>query len=467
MVISIHTLRTAALSAAMAIPAVPAFAVDIATIYTQTSKVASVATPTNDDVASLYSRSNDVAYLYGDSAFAGNKVSPTAYDPCSPCPPMPCPPSPCPPAEMSPEPSPADASPAPTPADASPAPTAPADEPATVAPAPTVDAFSADDDFVPTGPFTGGAGAASAAPLALAVAPGYIDLAPVGTRVRVRYDNAQGSNFPTRGEFLYPTIAGLGGEGPPGVGLIADEVDLQEISIYTEFAFRERLSAFVDVPIRWIEPIDFGGLTGFTDGTQQGAGDIKFGVRWALVNEADDHRTVQLRFWTPTGDASRALGVGHSSIDIGYLFDQRVSDNVTIFGEINDWQSIDAGTASGDFGPSLTPVTVDLEANILRYGLGVGVELIDLGDRCDPCRFTGIFEVVGWTVLDGYSTLLNGSPGGGDPDIIEADGDTIINGKYGVRWNGKNQTVYVGYGHNWSSDRWYSDLFRLEWGYNF
>ncbi len=448
MVISLQSLRNVALGALMAVPAMPAAAMDVAT---------------------LYSRSGDIAYLYGDVAYqyteTGAKdaevVSQAGYDPCCPCP---CPPPPCTPGcppmvESTPSAMPTPATPDPSPTDMAPtpaAPTAPTEEPATIAPAPSVDAFSADDDFLPTAPFTGGAGSAAAAPLALAVAPGYIEYAPIGTRVRIRYEDAQGANAPTRAEFLYPTIGALGGEGPDG--LITDgDIDFRQINIYTEFAFYERLSAFLDVPVRWVDGVD---VDSSGIDVQQGAGDIQAGFRWGLVDEADHHGTVQLRVWAPTGEASRALGVGHASIDIGFLFDRKLNDMVTLFGELNDWQTLDAGDATVTFngGPN---TDISLDGNILRYGLGLGVELVDLGDRCDPCRFTGLVEIVGWTVLDGFTTPLTGT------DAVDASGDTIINGKYGVRWNGKNQTVYVGYGHNWTSDRWYSDLFRLEWGYNF
>jgi hypothetical protein len=49
----------------------------------------------------------------------------------------------------------------------------------------------------------------------------------------------------------------------------------------------------------------------------------------------------------------------------------------------------------------------------------------------------------------------------------DAEGDTIVNGKYGVRYSAGCHSAYVGYGHNWTDERWYSDLFRLEYRYNF
>jgi hypothetical protein len=75
---------------------------------------------------------------------------------------------------------------------------------------------------------------------------------------------------------------------------------------------------------------------------------------------------------------------------------------------------------------------------------------------------TGVFEVVGWTVLDGVVTSIDST----DPFFEDAEGDTIVNGKYGVRYSWMcgchNESVYVGYGHNWTDERWYSDILRIE-----
>ena len=94
--------------------------------------------------------------------------------------------------------------------------------------------------------------------------------------------------------------------------------------------------------------------------------------------------------------------------------------------------------------------------------MGVGVDLLDRSTCCKTNKLTGLVEVVGWTVLDGFSTSLTGGQ-----QARDADGDTIVNGKYGVRYTRGKHTAYVGYGHNWTGNRWYSDLIRVEWGYNF
>jgi hypothetical protein len=293
-------------------------------------------------------------------------------------------------------------------------------------------------------------------PLAMAGSgrlPGYIDDARIRSRVRVRYDNMQDADEPTRAEFWYPTLGDFGGEGPVGGGVGAgagQEVDLQELATYVEAAYGPRFSVFGEFPVRWVDEVNFGGGP-FDDGTQEGAGDFRAGLRYGLIACPDEWLTLQVRAWAPTGEARRALGVGHSSIDVALLYAVQTSQRTSWFAEIQDWQTIDAETAT------ILGEDVDLDGNVLRYGVGVGYDLWQ-SCGCRPQSLTALFEVVGWTVLDGVVTSI-------DPNaefFEDAEGDTIVNGKYGLRYNFCCESFYVGYGHNWTDDLWYSDILRLE-----
>jgi hypothetical protein len=55
-----------------------------------------------------------------------------------------------------------------------------------------------------------------------------------------------------------------------------------------------------------------------------------------------------------------------------------------------------------------------------------------------------------------------------DHGFLEANGDTIINVKLGVRtYFGEHSDIYVGYGHPVTGSRWYDDIFRLEYRFHF
>ena len=207
---------------------------------------------------------------------------------------------------------------------------------------------------------------------------------------------------------------------------------------------------------------NFNGIDDESGLTQRGGGDVSAGIRWGWIESPDEHLTLQVRVTVPSGEARRALGTGNTSIDVGLLYDQQIGSRTRFYAELNDWQTLDAVTLR-NAGSTFPPGLLDQNANILRYGAGLGYDVLSCGSRCEPRVLTALFECVGWTVLDGNTPEIGGTA----PAIVDATGDTIVNGKYGVRYTHGVSSIYVGYGHNWTSDRWYSDLFRLEWMRNF
>ena len=79
---------------------------------------------------------------------------------------------------------------------------------------------------------------------------GYIDNAIPGTLFRLRYDDAFNDRRPTRAEFFYPKGAPQG----PGLPEPESRVDFQDISAYLEYAPTERIAAFVELPVRFLNP---------------------------------------------------------------------------------------------------------------------------------------------------------------------------------------------------------------------
>src|SRR5262245_6452199 len=119
---------------------------------------------------------------------------------------------------------------------------------------------------------------------------GYIDSAIPVSQFRMRYDSAYNNNRPDRAEFFYPKcgcfkISGLdpNADGPP---LPEKKVDYQELRSYLEFAPIPQFSAFVEVPVRWINP----------DQNQNdvGLGDVMFGAKYAFLYTPDTVLTAQV-----------------------------------------------------------------------------------------------------------------------------------------------------------------------------
>ena len=103
----------------------------------------------------------------------------------------------------------------------------------------------------------------------------------------------------------------------------------------------------------------------------------------------------------------------------------------------------------------------------MRYGIGVGHDLYRLNgcaycNRCADRRLTAVAEFVGWSILDGLGTVPTATTAPFGAMQIDVAGDTIVNGKFGLRWTAQQKSIYVGYGRGLTGDVWYSDILRAE-----
>jgi hypothetical protein len=299
---------------------------------------------------------------------------------------------------------------------------------------------------------------------------GYIDSAIVSNKARIRYDSAYNNPFPDRAEFFYPECGCFpNAAGPP---LPESSVDYQDIETYLELAAGRYASAFVELPVRFINPV--------ANDNTAGLGDVRAGFKYALLAESDRWLTLQFRGYFPTGDGDRGLGTEHVSLEPGVLY-QSTHDRLTLLGEFRTW--IPVGGSKEEFplaanlgGPGGT--VRNYAGTILRYGMGTGYDFYRSHDRCTPVRATLVSEFVGWTILDGLKehTLtpfepIETSPGVLNPAFVEeyesARGDTIVNLKIGVRLSSNDDSLYFGYGKSLTNDIWYSDMLRAEYSYLF
>jgi hypothetical protein len=258
---------------------------------------------------------------------------------------------------------------------------------------------------------------------------GYIDPAPPGNVLRQRYDTAYNFRRPTRAEFFYAQTQ----PGGPGLPRPEPSVDYQELTTYLEVAPLERFSVFVEVPERFLNPE--------VNLNTAGLGDMYAGFKYALLSQEDLVTTFQLKAYAPTGDADRGLGNHHATLEPGLLLFSRLEERLALSGELRLWVPI-GGT--------------DFAGNILRYGLGLQYDLI----RTESLRFTPVAEFVGWTVFNGKESVVHP---GGIPEVLDASGDTILNAKLGFRVRfGDLGDLYGGYGRPLTGDRWYENIYRVE-----
>jgi hypothetical protein len=263
-------------------------------------------------------------------------------------------------------------------------------------------------------------------------AVGYIDSAIPQSMLRLRYDAMNWFNFPNRAELFFAKPAPLG----PGPAFAPGHVDIQELNTYVEYAVVPDLSIFINTPYRFVHD-EIGNRT-------QGIGDLDFGAKWAFLRADDLVASFQLRTYTPTGDAHEGLGNRHTSIEPAFLLYTRLAESLSLESELRYWAPIGGTDFAGD---------------IIRYGVGVSY-----GQHSDCSGWlTPVAEFVGWTVLGGKEQV-----GPLPTEVINASGETIVNGKFGLRFGyGKDIEMYVGYGRALTGTVWYRNDFRTEFRINF
>jgi len=274
----------------------------------------------------------------------------------------------------------------------------------------------------------------------------YVDSAIPRSEFRVRYDSMWDNNRPDRGEFFYPKCGCLrfpsagANFDPSARGPILPETNItntQEVRSYLEYAFSNRLSTFVEVPIRIINPEQ-------NDNTS-GLGDIDAGFKYAFVYNENTVLTFQFRTYTPTGDGDKGLGTEHVSLEPALLLYQRLGERANFEAELRDW----IATGGSDFA-----------GNVIRYGVSFSYLALD------SCRYRvlPVAEVVGWTFLSGKESI----PGN---VIRDASGDTIVNAKVGMRLGFGNLSqpgflsgteLGISYGRALTGEFLYKDIVRAE-----
>lgn len=342
-----------------------------------------------------------------------------------PCPPAQCPPAVCPPG---------------TPMDSA-APAAP------LAPLPPATDYASPEATPSFAGMLAGAGPGSTT----AINPGgYIDGALPVTQVRLRGDFAYRNNRPDRAEFFYPKCGCFAGLTPPqtnakGPPQPETGVDYQDVATYLEARLGERWSVFGEVPVRFLNPD--------VNANTSGLADVNFGFKYAAILTDTRIVTLQLRSIAPSGDGFKGLGSENWWVEPGILTQQQLTDRLITFGELR----------------YAIPVsrTSEFAGDVLRYGVGAAYVAYS---SCN-LRVMPVVETVGWTVLGGKESTVDG-PGA----VLDASGATIVNLKGGVRFGfgeveypgalGRSD-LYIGYGRALTGEVWYKDILRVEYRLRF
>jgi len=258
---------------------------------------------------------------------------------------------------------------------------------------------------------------------------GYIDPAIPADLFRFRYDAAYDNIRPTRAEFFWSPGEPFG-RGPD---IPERRVDYQDLLFYYEHAFNPQLSAFVELPVRFLNPE--------LNPNAAGLADMNVGIKYAFVFEEDRVVTFQFRTYAPTGDTQRGLGNSHATLEPGLLLYQSLGAGWNLEAQLRDWIPVGGG---------------DFAGNIIVYGVGLHYDRL----CCGSWQVAPVAEFVGWTALGGKVSIVEPN----SPPVIEsAAGDTILNVKLGLRIKPSEcGDLYIGYGRPLTGDSWYSNTFRIE-----
>jgi len=293
---------------------------------------------------------------------------------------------------------------------------------------------------------------------------GYIDNPIVESQIRIRFDDAFEDQFPDRSEFFYAKCScftklnapAVDPNAPgPGPG-VPKAVNYQQLYMNAEYSPQRRFSAFVEVPIRWLQPQGFQTLPAFAPfSNQSGLSDVTAGIKFAAVATEGTYLTLQFKSYFPSGDASKGLGTNHYSVEPSVLAYHRFSDRWTLEGQVGDWHPI--GGSAG------VPVTGSegFAGDVFFYGIGPSYKLYS-GNHFS---LTPVVELFGWHIISGFETLPGGPVEGA---AAEVGGLNIVNLKAGLRTGiGLHNSFYVGFGQALTHDDWYKHIVRLEYRYAF
>ena len=106
------------------------------------------------------------------------------------------------------------------------------------------------------------------------------------------------------------------------------KVNGQIASVYVEARLAPDVSMFTNVPFRFTDP-EF-------NANHAGLSDVSLGLKWAFVLEPTRAISFQVAGTAPTATARRGMGSGNWSVQPGFLWQEVLTDRLTLFSEVED-----------------------------------------------------------------------------------------------------------------------------------
>ncbi len=268
-----------------------------------------------------------------------------------------------------------------------------------------------------------------------------IDAAQPNNNVRLRFESGYDWEFPDRAEFFWSK---LGGKGPPATIPVESSVDYQDIRLAMEVG-TDKFSATTEIPLRFVDPTVLPNTGGM--------GDLVLTTKTVMLDGERLQVTQVLRNQLATGSAKKGRGIGHASMEPGFVAAYRRAEDSMWHSELKLWFPI-----GGD---------PDHSGPVLRYGTGYARLWYD----SDTLAIIPTFEFVGWSVLTGGQTVPGPLLGSGE--VVSIDGLNIFNLYPGLRIakdTGGDMGIFelgIHGGLSVSNSHWYESLMRLELRWTF
>ena len=214
-----------------------------------------------------------------------------------------------------------------------------------------------------------------------------------------------------------------------------------QFNVYAEYALNARVSLVGDLPFRSLSPQSFVPGSG-SFGDSSGISDLRGGVKLGLTSDSNSQVTLQVLATAPSGDSMKGLGTNHWSIEPALLYDAQLGERASIEAQF--------GTVFPTDGSAGVPVSSPdkFAGKVIYYGIGPSFDVYTNGST----RVAPIVELIGWRVVDGFSTTEGGA----------ISGINIVNLKIGGRIAAGANSLYIGWGKALTDAEWYDQILRFE-----
>lgn len=280
-----------------------------------------------------------------------------------------------------------------------------------------------------------------------------IENADIGNKVLVRVEAGRDLKAVDRAEFFsakcgcyrnLPKTNPLYDADAPGPGPgQATRVNAMQLALRGEFAIGGRASVIGELPFRNVSPQAF--IGGAYD-SSSGLSDARVGAKFDLSHDANSQMTLEVLASAPTGDEAKALGTGHWSVTPTVLYSTRLGEKLAFETHFGTVFPLEGSTG-------VPGASEKFAGRVITFGVAPTFDAYTSGN----VHVAPVVEVVGWRVLDGYSTY----------DGAAANGTTIVNLNIGARVVRGINSVYVGWGKALTDATWFANALRVELRHGF